>query len=321
MKKALLLIIAFATVLKIQAQQDQSINGVLTINKNISQTTNPYSILKLKTNNGVYDKNNGPAIEFSTNIGLAKIGGVDEREDHTGAYQGGLVFKTRLHTQGNDSGFYERMRIKANGNIGIGTVNPQKKLQISNKGASTSDQTLRPEKWQAGIGHADGTDQGEVLIGTYGKQPAIQGHGTGTSYKLLLNPFNGNVGIGTTNPGSWKLAVNGKVRAKEVKVETNWSDFVFYDDYQLPTLEQVEKYIAKMGHLKDIPSAKEVKENGIFLGEMNAKLLQKIEELTLYTIAQEKKLKEQATKIEKLQSLNDKFIELQSKLEKLETKD
>jgi len=123
---------------------------------------------------------------------------------------------------------------------------------------------------------------------------------------------NGNVGIGTTETGNHKLAVEGSIGAREIKVEaTGWSDFVFYDNYKLPTLNEVENHIKEKGHLKDIPSAKEVAENGIYLGEMDSKLLQKIEELTLYTIAQEKKIKE-------LETLNTKFIELQKRMEKLE---
>lgn len=133
---------------------------------------------------------------------------------------------------------------------------------------------------------------------------------------------NGNVGIGTINPGVWRLAVNGKIRAKEIKVETGWSDYVFYDDYKLPTLQEVEKHIKEKGHLKNIPSAEEVERNGIFLGEMNSKLLQKIEELTLYTIAQEKKLKSQNSMFEKqnkqLNSVNAILIEVQERLVKLE---
>jgi hypothetical protein len=63
-----------------------------------------------------------------------------------------------------------------------------------------------------------------------------------------------------------------------------WSDFVFKKDYNLPTLAEVEKHIREKGNLENIPGEKEVLENGISLGEMNAKLLQKIEELTLYSI-------------------------------------
>ncbi|MBC9795860.1 hypothetical protein [Sinomicrobium weinanense] len=110
----------------------------------------------------------------------------------------------------------------------------------------------------------------------------------------------GRVGIGTTDSSNWKLAVNGNIRAKEVKVETGWSDFVFEENYPLPTLEEVEQHIIKKGHLKDIPSAKEVEENGIFLGEMDAKLLQKIEELTLYIIKQQKVMKIQGEAIQEL---------------------
>ncbi|ATP58041.1 hypothetical protein CPT03_16990 [Pedobacter ginsengisoli] len=101
---------------------------------------------------------------------------------------------------------------------------------------------------------------------------------------------NGNVGVGTAIPNA-KLAVNGNIRAKEIKVETaNWPDYVFAEDYQLPTLQQTEKHIKEKGHLPGIPSAEEVKSDGVDLGEMNAKLLQKLEEVTLHLIKQEKEL-------------------------------
>jgi len=99
---------------------------------------------------------------------------------------------------------------------------------------------------------------------------------------------NGNVGIGIINPIN-KLDVNGTIHSKEVKVDmTGWSDFVFKKEYNLPTLEEVEKHIVEKGHLENIPSEKEVLKDGIDLGEMNAKLLQKIEELTLYMIEMKK---------------------------------
>lgn len=102
--------------------------------------------------------------------------------------------------------------------------------------------------------------------------------------RVIINHL-GNVGIGTSGPApSYKLSVNGKIRAKEVVVETNWSDFVFADDYKLMPLDELEKNIKQNRHLPGIPSEKEVTENGVGLGEMQAKLLQKIEELTLYVI-------------------------------------
>ncbi|NKI27094.1 hypothetical protein HCG49_11015 [Arenibacter sp. 6A1] len=123
-----------------------------------------------------------------------------------------------------------------------------------------------------------------------------------------------NVGIGTLNTQGYRLAVDGNVIAEEIKVELsqNWPDFVFEKKYVLPSLEEVEKHILENGHLENIPSAKEVAESGgILLGEMNAKLLQKIEELTLYSIQQEKKIK-------KLQEENIQFQQLAQKLLELE---
>ncbi|WP_316810315.1 hypothetical protein [Pedobacter heparinus] len=114
----------------------------------------------------------------------------------------------------------------------------------------------------------------------------IHPEGTVAYDGLLVKHTNtGDVGIGTYDTKGYKLAVNGKIRAQEIKVETaNWPDYVFTKDYRLPTLQQTEQHIKEKGHLSGIPSAAEVKANGIGLGEMNAKLLQKIEELTLHLI-------------------------------------
>ena len=104
--------------------------------------------------------------------------------------------------------------------------------------------------------------------------------------------FNGNVGIGESNP-QYKLSVNGTIKAKEVRVElTGWSDFVFDKDYNLKSLTEVENFIKDNGHLPAIPSEKEVLEQGISVGEINSKLLQKIEELTLYIIEMKKEINE-----------------------------
>jgi len=118
-----------------------------------------------------------------------------------------------------------------------------------------------------------------------------------TDYFNILN--NGNIGIGIINPTN-KLDVNGTIHSKEVKVDMiGWSDFVFKKEYNLPTLAEIEKHINEKGHLENIPNEEEVLKNGINLGEMNAKLLQKIEELTLYMINQNKSieaLKEESKK-------------------------
>jgi hypothetical protein len=117
---------------------------------------------------------------------------------------------------------------------------------------------------------------------------------------------NGNLGIGTTTPKE-RLSVNGKIRAHEIRVETaSWPDYVFAKDYKLPSLQETEKHINENGHLPGIPSAQDVKTNGIDLGEMHAKLLQKIEELTLHVIEQNKQLQLQNRRINELEKTSNK---------------
>jgi len=122
---------------------------------------------------------------------------------------------------------------------------------------------------------------------------------------LVLMETSGNVGIGTGTSAlnaNYKLSVNGKIRAKEVVVESPWPDFVFADDYQLKPLSEVEQYLKANKHLPEIPSAPEVGKNGVSVGEMQAKLLQKIEELTLYVIALQKEnecLHQRVSRLEK----------------------
>jgi hypothetical protein len=102
----------------------------------------------------------------------------------------------------------------------------------------------------------------------------------------------GNLGIGTANPTE-KLAVNGNIKCKQVEVSlTGWSDFVFEDDYVLMPLAEVDAFIRENNHLPGVPSADEVITNGANLGEMDAILLKKIEELTLYVIELKKENEE-----------------------------
>lgn len=144
---------------------------------------------------------------------------------------------------------------------------------------------------------------------TYGLQFFTQeSYNEGQTEKVRILG-NGNVGIGTTNPTA-KLTVAGDINSREVRVTVNaGADFVFENDYDLPSLASLETFIKENKHLPEIASAKEMQKNGINLSEMNIKLLQKIEELTLYTIEQNKEIQKQ----------NNKILILEEKVKKIES--
>jgi hypothetical protein len=185
------------------------------------------------------------------------------------------------------------MAISANtsGNVGIGFSGPTNKLQIGSNPAGYSGNDFVVSNSNGSI--AIHNDASETYF--YSHRPiSIRANGQYSLYAAT----NGNVGIGTTTPGSFKLAVEGKIGAREVNVTTSaWSDYVFKPDYQLRSLTEVDQYIKENQHLPDVPSEKEVLKNGQDLGEMNAILLKKIEELTLYMIHAN----------ERIQSLEDKL--------------
>ncbi|WP_272151114.1 hypothetical protein [Tenacibaculum aiptasiae] len=217
----------------------------------------------------------------------------------------------------------ERLTVTSGGYVGIGNSSPSTKLDVGGELKTNwgrlvlRDNSL--EEWYTNgparlavnyLGYQKGDSQFRDYTIYNGKRVGI----------LHVSGEQESVGIGTENTFGYKLAVNGKIGAKEVKVEVNspWPDFVFEKNYNLPTLKEVENHIKEKGHLKNIPNAKEVEKNGFFLGEMDSKLLQKIEELTLYTIEQEKKLNAQKEEIENLKTQNSKIDEQQKKIERLE---
>lgn len=134
--------------------------------------------------------------------------------------------------------------------------------------------------------------------------------GIGTSTPKAKLHVNSSMVIGSsasTPATGYLLSVAGKIISEEVRVElnANWPDYVFDRQYDLPSLGSVEAFIAKNNHLPNIPSAAEVNRNGIELGDMNKRLLEKIEELTLYLIKQDKelaKLKEIISQVESMQN-------------------
>ncbi|WP_394973687.1 Ig-like domain-containing protein [uncultured Croceitalea sp.] len=136
---------------------------------------------------------------------------------------------------------------------------------------------------------SDGGFIGTSSISVIDSQPS-SGSGDGFLTKsgstLSLSDTDDNLALGrSTVPSGYKLAVEGKIRTREVRVDQDtWPDYVFTKDYDLSSLEEVQRHIKEKGHLPNIPSAKEVAVNGIELGEMNKLLLEKIEELTLHLI-------------------------------------
>ncbi|MBW6483755.1 MAG: hypothetical protein K0B10_11935 [Vicingaceae bacterium] len=123
-----------------------------------------------------------------------------------------------------------------------------------------------------------------------------------TNQDVFVVKGDGSVGIGTDKTTGFMLSVEGDVRTRSIQVDAAiipWSDFVFSDNFKLKNLLEVEDFINKYKHLPDVPSEKEVKEKGIDLGKMDAILLQKIEELTLYIIQQEKRIKELEQQVKK----------------------
>ncbi|MCF2875044.1 MULTISPECIES: hypothetical protein [unclassified Tenacibaculum] len=259
-----------------------------------------------------------------------------ERGHSTADRGGAITFSTKELSSGSAAPL-ERMRVDYNGNVGIGTTTPSAKLDINGGHLYVGDEVFEnPTSWGQTI-NIDDNVHSRILIeerntgvktslwahtGGNARVGTVSNHDfgimTNNSAKVMIKS-NGNVGIGTTTTGIHKLAVEGSIGAREIKVQaTGWYDFVFEKDYNLPTIEEVENHIKEKGHLKDIPSEKEVLENGIHLGEMNGKLLQKIEELTLYTIQQEKKIKEQEKKIKKQEEQLKSLKDLSDRLYKLE---
>ncbi len=186
-----------------------------------------------------------------------------------------------------------------NGNVGIGTTTPGSKLQINTLGQSTDGAIILGGDGHWAILRASNPSGANNGITQAGDSGIIYSGGTQGTGAFIIAPWAaqtsglrmdaaGNVGIGTANPGQ-KLSVNGTISAKEIIVQTTgWSDYVFDESYQLVPLSTVEKHIKQDKHLPGMPSAAEVAEHGVKIGDMQAKLLGKIEELTLHMIALEK---------------------------------
>ncbi|MFY7816458.1 MAG: cell wall anchor protein [Chryseobacterium taeanense] len=219
-----------------------------------------------------------------------------------------LVFKTNN---------IERMRFNSSGNIGIGGA-PANDIALKVSGRTQVVTNIVSDTFYVGnegVNHDNGNSLVFLRYTQY--QPNnpgiidVAGWPTSSAYGWIMSlRANGKLFLGT-NPSNicadcndYRLFVKDGIRTEKIKVDvatTNgWADYVFKKDHRLRTLEEVEKHIEEKGHLPNIPSASEVEKNGINLGEMDAKLLEKIEELTLYSIQQNKQLQKQSDEISEL---------------------
>lgn len=216
----------------------------------------------------------------------------------------------------NSLGTLNFFHINTDGKVGIGTTSPTSKLELNGgifinsdaaandmfKMASISTENLPVIK--AGIRN---DAIGNLTIGRWKlpDEPENMGY---VEDRIVLDADNvsyiintSGLAIGkTTIISGYLFDVNGKIRANEIVVNTGGADFVFDDDHNLRSLSEVETFIKLNKHLPDIPTAKEVEQNGVSLGEMQTKLLQKIEELTLYMIELKKENEILRTRVNEL---------------------
>lgn len=294
-------------------------------------SSSPTSRLEIQASSGSYPNNkalkiiaNGESPTFrdhitlesssSSGYGLAFAGNGHHRGGIYAENFGGQSSTGKLTIWSRSSGDI----ILDGGRIGIGINNPSEKLEISgnvaidgkiiNKSNSIFLSYSASDSYNPTIESfksSSSSNPGAMLISmgeNNGAFLAFGREGSGVEFDEKMRiAQSGQVGIGTIEMGSHKLAVEGTIGAREIKVEASgWSDFVFYENYELKTLEEVEEHIKENGHLPEIPSEAEVSENGINLGEMDAKLLQKIEELTLYMIDMNRRMNQLETENQEL---------------------
>jgi hypothetical protein len=197
---------------------------------------------------------------------------------------------------------FTAMILKGN-KLGIGTIdNPIARLDLGNDYVMSNPASLESPTislWKSGDISLYGFGvSGGTMNYFADKVHTFYTHsGGGRTAACFVNPQGMGIGLipSQTLPGNgeYKLVVNGKVKAKEIKVTvTDYGDYIFSPAYRLRPLSEVDAYIKQNGHLPEVPSAAEVAREGMNVGEMENTLLKKIEELTLYLIQQQQRIEQ-----------------------------
>ncbi|PCJ53141.1 MAG: hypothetical protein COA79_23045 [Planctomycetota bacterium] len=241
--------------------------------------------------------------------------------DGTGvnAYKGQLAYYHGSDALAFISNGLETMRIDSSNKLGVNNTTPSSYHSAANnlvvgntgdEGISIISGTANSGSLTFGDGTGAAAYKGQIIYEHNNDALAINVNGS----EAMRIDSGGNVIIGdTTAETDYILSVKGKAVFGEIKLDADWADYVFEDDYKLMSLEDVEKSINENGHLPGVPSGKDVETNGLMASSMLSTHMAKIEELTLYSIQQNKKLKSQDKMIKALMTRLDKLENIEVK--------
>lgn len=258
--------------------------NTLRLESTTSATTNWMSFYVSNTEKGYAGMRSAGAMDFGTSTGNSA--------------------NVNLVTKGSP-----KLTVTSDGNVGIGTTSPTAQLHVKSAGDNPlALETTGTDNWisfntydgykgYAGVYNGDR----DMEIGTGYTNTTGNVHLSIAAVPQLTVFANGNVGIGTASD-TYRLSVNGVVRAKEVRVESDWADYVFEENFRLRPLAEVEDFIQEHKHLPDVTPAAEIQAEGLQVGQQMTEMMQKVEELTLYVIQLDKENAALRARVETLEA-------------------